>query len=152
MRTVQDAWPEQQMVHRLFTLRWTPGCMYSRVHGAADDDMTRWQIGTWSRVINEVIPQLGGDFVSIIDTRSIGEIPRGLWSALMELGAGMVRQPQRRALLAADGFAGDDQALAVQLVTAGNVRVFHEDQREQMIAWLAEPGTISPEHLDGFLS
>lgn len=153
MQTAQaQSWPEQQIVHRLFTMRWTHGCMYSRVHGADDDDMTRWQIDTWARVINEVIPQLGGDFVSIIDTRSIGAIPRGLWLALLQLAGGMSRQPMRRVLLAADGWAGDNQAEAAQLVTAGNVRVFRDDQQAQMIAWLSEPGTIEPRRLLSFLS
>lgn len=126
--------------------------MYSRVHAAADDDMTRWQIDTWAQVLNDIIPQLGGDYVSLIDTRSIGAIPRGLWVALIELAAGMIRQPSRRALIAADGCAGDEQGLAVQLLTAGNVRSFREDQREAMITWLSEAGTISPAHLDLFLS
>jgi hypothetical protein len=153
MRLAQDlAFTEQQMVHRLFTIRWTQRCMYSRVHGVEDDAMTRWQIDTWGRVIEEVLPQLGGDFVSIIDTRSIGTIPRGLWMALIQLAAGMSRKPLRRALLAADGWAGDEQAQAVQLVTAGSVRVFHDDQQEAMIAWLAEPGTIDVQRLRVFLS
>lgn len=153
MRLAQDlSFTEQQMVHRLFTIRWTHGCMYSRVHGAEDDAMTRWQIDTWARVIEEVLPQLGGDYVSIIDTRSIGTIPRGLWMALAQLAADMSRKPLRRALLAADGWAGDEQAQAAQLVTAGSVRVFHDDQREAMIAWLAEPGTIDVPRLRMFLS
>jgi hypothetical protein len=146
------AFTEQQMVHRLFTIRWTHGCMYTRVHGAEDDAMTRWQIDTWARVIEDVLPQLGGDFVSIIDTRSIGTIPRGLWMALIQLAAGMTRKPQRRALLAADGWAGDEQAQAAQLVTAGSVRVFHTDQQEPMIEWLIEPGTIDGPRLRLFLS
>lgn len=153
MRLAQDlSFTEQQMVHRLFTIRWTHGCMYSRVHGAEDDAMTRWQIDTWGRVIEDVIPQLGGDYVSTIDTRSIGTIPRGLWMALVQLAAGMSRKPLRRALLAADGWAGDEQAQAVQLVTAGSVRVFHDDQREAMIAWLAEAGTIDAQRLRVFSS
>jgi hypothetical protein len=146
------AYTEQQMVHRLFTIRWTHRCMYSRVYGAEDDAMTRWQIDTWARVIEDVLPQLGGDYVSIIDTRSIGTIPRGLWMALAQLAAGMSRKPLRRALLAADGNAGDEQAQAVQLVTAGSVRVFQDDQREAMIEWLAAPGTIDAQRLRVFLS
>lgn len=153
MRLAQDlAFTEQQVVHRLFTIRWTHGCMYSRVHGAEDDAMTRWQIDTWARVIEEVLPQLGGDYVSIIDTRSIGTIPRGLWMALVQLAAGMSRKPQRRALLAAEGWAGDEQAQAAQLVTAGSVRVFRTDQFDSMIAWLAEPQTIDAQWLRVFLS
>jgi hypothetical protein len=153
MRLAQDlAFTEQQMIHRLFTIRWTHGCMYSRVHGAEDDAMTRWQIDTWARVIEEVLPQLGGDYVSIIDTRSIGAIPRGLWMALVQLAAGMSRKPLRRVLLAADGWAGDEQAEAVQLVTAGSVRVFRADQLEPMIAWLSEPQTIDAARLRMFLS
>jgi hypothetical protein len=146
------AFTEQQMVHRLFTIRWTHGCMYTRVHGAEDDAMTRWQIDTWARVIEDVLPQLGGDYVSVIDTRSIGTIPRGLWMALIQLAAGMTRKPQRRALLAADGWAGDEQAQAAQLVTAGSVRVFHTDQLEPMVEWLTEPGTIDAARLRLFLS
>src|SRR5689334_1505086 len=98
MRPARDlsSYTEQQMVHRLFTIRWTHGCMYSRVHGAEDNAETRWQIDTWARVIEEVLPQLGGDYVSIIDTRSIGEIPRGLWMALVKLAASMSRKPLRR--------------------------------------------------------
>jgi hypothetical protein len=153
MRLAQDSsFTEQQMIHRLFTIRWTHGCMVSRVHGAEDDAMTRWQIDTWARVIEDVLPQLGGDFVSIIDTRSIGIIPRGLWMALAQLAAGMTRKPLRRALLAADGMAGDEQAQAAQLVTAGSVRVFNDDQREAMITWLAEPGTIDVPRLRMFSS
>lgn len=153
MRPAQNlAYTEQQMVHRLFTIRWTHGCMYSRIHGAEDDAATRWQIDTWARVIEEVLPQLGGDFVSIIDSRSIGTIPRGLWMALVQVAAGMSRKPLRRALLAADGWAGDEQAQAAQLVTAGSVRVFHTDQHEQMIEWLGEPGTIDATRLRLFLS
>jgi hypothetical protein len=153
MRLAQDlAFTEQQMIHRLFTIRWTHGCMYSRVHGAEDDAMTRWQIDTWARVIEEVLPQLGGDYVSIIDTRSIGAIPRGLWMALVQLAAAMSRKPLRRVLLAADGWAGDEQAEAVQLVTAGSVRVFRADQLEPMIAWLSEPQTIDAARLRMFLS
>jgi hypothetical protein len=146
------AFTEQQMVHRLFTIRWTHGCMYTRVHGAEDDAMTRWQIDTWARVIEDVLPQLGGDYVSVIDTRSIGTIPRGLWMALIQLAAGMTRKPLRRALLAADGWAGDEQAQAAQLVTAGSVRVFHTDQQEPMVEWLTEPGTIDATRLRLFLS
>lgn len=153
MRLAQDSsFSEQQMIHRLFTIRWTYGCMYSRVHGAEDDAMTRWQIDTWARVIEDVLPQLGGEFVSIIDTRSIGIIPRGLWMALAQLAAGMSQKPLRRALLAADGMAGDEQAQAAQLVTAGSVRVFHDDQREAMLTWLAEPGTIDIPRLRVFSS
>jgi hypothetical protein len=114
--------------------------------------MTRWQIDTWARVIEDVIPQLGGDYVSIIDTRSIGTIPRGLWMALVQLAAGMSRKPLRRALLAADGWAGDEQAQAVQLVTAGSVRVFRADQFEPMVTWLSEPQTIDAQWLRLFLS
>jgi hypothetical protein len=153
MRLAQDlGFTEQQMVHRLFTIRWTHGCMYSRVHGAEDNAETRWQIDTWARVIEEVLPQLGGDFVSIIDTRSIGVVPRGLWMALVQLAAHMSRKPMRRALLAADGWAGDDQAQAAQLVTAGSVRPFRTEQLPDMIAWLSAPGTIDAQRLRRFLS
>lgn len=152
MQTAQaESWPEQQMVHRLFTIRWTRGFMITRIHGAKDDEMTRWQLDTWARVLDEVLPQLGPSYVSINDTRSIGTIPRALWLAIAQLTAGLARQPERRALFAADGWAGDNQAEAAQLVTAGNVRVFREDQVESMITWLAQPGTIDPYRLRGFL-
>jgi hypothetical protein len=152
MRAAREHWPEQQMVHRLFTIRWTPGFMLSRITGAQDDALTRWQIDTWAKVIEDVIPQLGGDFVSIIDTRAIGVIPRGLWMALMQLAAGMSRKPLRRALLATEGWAGDEQAQAVQLVTLGNVRVFQNEQHDAMLQWLSEPGTIELERLRAFMS
>lgn len=144
MRTaLQDTWPEQQIVRRMFTMRWTHGCIYTRVHGAADDDdMTRWQIDTWSRQLEIVIPQLGGEFVSVIDTTALGEIPRSLWFALMQLLAGMSRRPNRRALIAGEGWAGDNHAEAAQLVTAGGVRVFRPLQTEAMIHWLSQIGTI----------
>lgn len=152
MRTAQqETWPEQQMVHRLFTMRWTPGCAYTRVYGADDDDLTRWQIDTWAAVLDDVIPQLGEGFVTIIDTTSLGAIPRGLWLALVQLSASMAREPVRRALLAAEGWAGDNHAETAQLVTAGNVRVFRPGQLGEMIEWLSDAGTIDEDRLRVFL-
>lgn len=154
MRAAQRAqsWPERQQVHRQFTIRWTSGCAYTQVFGARDDDNTRWQIEAWSRVLGEVVPQLGPQFVTIIDTRAIGEIPRGLWLGLVELAATMARKPVRRALMIAEGRAGDNQAQAASLVTAGNVRIFAPAQHDAMIEWLAEGGAIEAGRLRQFLS
>jgi hypothetical protein len=153
MRTAQvETWPEQQLVHRKFTIRWTYGCMHTSVRGAADDDITRWQLDTWSQLLEDIIPQLGDEFVTIIDSRSLGAIPRGLWLALAKHTAGMSRKPVRRALLAGEGWAGDNHAEAAQLVTAGGVRVFRPGQEQQMIAWLSEAGTIDAYRLRQLLS
>ena len=148
----RQAWPERQLVQRQFTIRWTAGCASTRVFGAGDDEHTRWQIESWASVLDEVVPQLGPEFVTVIDTRRIGEIPRSLWIALMQLTAGMPRKPVRRALLAAEGWAGDNQAEAAQLVTAGNVRVFQPEQHEQMVQWLASAGTLDAARLRALLS
>jgi hypothetical protein len=55
-------------------------------------------------------------------------------------------------LLAAEGWAGDNHAEAAQLVTAGGVRVFRPSQQAQMVAWLAEVGTIDAYRLRQLMS
>jgi hypothetical protein len=141
------------MVHRLFTIRWTPGCVHTRLHGTVvDDTQTRRQIDAWAAMLDEILPQIGGEFVTIIDTSSLSQIPRSLWFELVKLTRGMIRKPTRRALIAAEGSAGDNQAEAAQLVTAGNVRVFRPEQLELALDWLAAAGTIEGHRLRRFLS
>jgi hypothetical protein len=145
-------WPEQQMVHRLFTIRWTHGCIHTRLHGTVDDDpQTRRQIEAWAAMLDEVIPQLGDEFVTIIDTSSLGQIPRSLWFELVKLTRSMSRKPTRRALIAAEGSAGDNQAETAQLVTAGSVKVFRPEQWDAALEWLADAGTIENSRLRRFL-
>ncbi|MFO7562721.1 MAG: hypothetical protein R6X02_08755 [Enhygromyxa sp.] len=149
----ETPWPEQQMVHRLFTIRWTPGCVHTLLHGTlVDDPQTRRQIDAWAGMLAEIIPELGGEFVSIIDASALGQVPRSLWFELVKLTRGMVRKPARRALIAAEGSAGDNQAETAQLVTAGSVRVFRPDQFEDAIDWVSGAGTIEGERLRLFLS
>jgi hypothetical protein len=146
-------WPEQQMVHRLFTIRWTPGCIHTRLHGmVVDDAQTRRQIDAWAAMLDEIIPQLGDEFVTIIDTSLLGQIPRSLWFELVKLTRSMSRKPVRRALIAADGSAGDNQAETAQLVTAGSVKVFRPDQWDAALDWLVEAGTIESWRLRRFMS
>ena len=154
MRTAtHEGGSDHQIVHRNFTIRWTRGCIYTRFIGPIrDDDPTRWQISSWARVLDEIIPQLPGDFCTINDTSVIGQVPRGLWRDIAELAHNMARKPLRRALVAAEGLAGDNHAEAAQLATAGYVRVFRVDQLEPMIEWLAEAGTIEAERLRHFLA
>lgn len=142
---------EHQQVYRQFAIRWMQGCMYTRVYDAADDALTRGQIDTWARALGEVVPRVGGPFVSIIDTRDIGEIPRSLWVGLVKLSAAMPRLPERRALLAAEGWLGDTQAQAVSLVTAGKVRVFRPSQFDEMVAWLADAHTLATWEIEQFI-
>ena len=141
------------MVHRLFTIRWTAGCVHTRLHGAVvDDQHTRRQIEAWSAMLEEALMDIEGDFVSIIDTSALGPVPRGLLFELVKLTRNMLRKPARRALISAEGSAGDNQAETAQLVTAGNVRAFAPDQMHAMIAWLSEAGTIEMPRLVRFLS
>jgi hypothetical protein len=146
-------WPEHQIVHRLFTIRWTPGCVHTRLHGMiVDDQQTRRQIDAWAAMLEEIIPQLGGEFVTIIDTSSLGQVPRSLWFELVKLTRSMSRKPVRRALIAAEGSAGDNQAETAQLVTAGNVRVFRPELIDAALDWLSAAGTIEGHRLRRFLS
>lgn len=141
------------MVHRLFTIRWTAGCVHTRLHGTiVDDPQTRRQIDAWAAMLDEIIPQLGGDFVTILDTSSLGQIPRSLWFELVKLTRGMLRKPVRRALIAAEGSAGDNHAETAQLVTAGNVRVFRPEQFDVALDWLAAAGTIEGLRIRRFMS
>jgi hypothetical protein len=64
----------------------------------------------------------------------------------------MSRKPVRRALIAAEGSAGDNQAETAQLVTAGSVKVFRPDQWDAALDWLAEAGTIESLRLRRFMS
>jgi hypothetical protein len=154
MRLAQlTPWPEQQMVHRLFTIRWTPGCLHTLLHGTLVDDLqTRRQIDAWAAMLDEIIPQLGGEFVSIIDTSALGQVPRGLWFELVKLTRNLIRKPARRALIVSEGCTGDNQAETAQLVTAGSVRVFRSDQHDDAIEWVAGAGTIDGDRLRRFLS
>lgn len=146
-------WPERQIVHRAFTTRWTQGCVYTRLHWhIADDQQTRGQIAAWAQLLDEVIPQLGAKFVSIIDTSALGPIPRGLLLDLVELTRSMARSPARRALLVAEGRAGDNQAETGELVTAGSVRVFRPGQIGPVVDWLGQVGAIEVNRLLRFLS
>lgn len=148
----ETPWPEQQMVHRMFTIRWTPGCVHTCLHGSIDDDVqTRRQIDAWASMLDEIIPQLGDEFVSIIDASSLGAVPRSLWFELVKLTRSMIRKPARRALIAAEGSAGDNQAETAQLVTAGSVRVFRPEQYEDALEWLTGAGTIDDDRLRWFL-
>lgn len=141
------------MVHRLFTIRWTAGCVHTRLHGTiVDDAQTRRQIDAWAAMLDEIIPQIGGEFISLIDTSSLGHVPRSLWFELVKLTRGMLRKPVRRALIAAEGSAGDNQAETAQLVTAGDVRVFRPEQFEAALDWLAAAGTIEGHRLRRFMS
>ena len=141
------------MVHRLFTIRWTPGCVHTRLHGiVVDDTQTRRQIDAWAAMLAEILPQVGSEFVTILDTSSLSQIPRSLWFELVKLTRGMIRKPARRALIAAEGSAGDNHAETAQLVTAGNVRVFRPEQLELALDWLAAAGTIEGHRLRRFMT
>ncbi len=151
MRAIEaEHWPEQQIVQRRFTIRWTRGCAYTRLHGRLGDE-SRHDIEVWAATLDEVIPQLGGDFVTVLDTTALGEIPRSLWLDLAKLAHGMIRKPLRRALIAAEGWIGDNQAQAASLATAGNVRVFEPDELDEVIAWASAAGTIDADRLRRFL-
>jgi hypothetical protein len=147
--------PERQIVHRLFTVRWMSGFAHSTWTGTgtfADDPETRQQITAWGETLRDVRPQLGPSFVTMVDTTRIGPIPRSLWLALVAMTRTIGREPVRRAILTAEGSAGDNQAETAQLVTAGNVRVFRADQIDEAIAWLGSTGVVTPERLRRFFS
>ena len=134
---------EQEIVHQLFSIRWTTGCTFTRLHGHLDDSgRVREQIDTWARTLVEIIPQTGHAHVSLLDTTSLGEIPRELWLDLAKMVHQLPRKPMRRAVMTADGWRGDNQAQTGQLITAGHIRVFGPDEREAMIRWASQAGTI----------
>lgn len=139
-----------QLVRRHFTIRWTPGCIVTRLHGELDLG-AKLDIHHWAQTLAEVIPQMPGEFVTLLDTSQLGDIPRGLWFDLAKLAHEMIRKPQRRALIVAEGGVGDDQAQAAQLVTAGSVRAFTPDELDAAIEWLAKANTISVERLRDFV-
>lgn len=138
-----------QLVRRHFTIRWTTGCIVTQLHGELDLG-AKIDIQHWAQTLAEVIPQMPGEFVTILDTSQLGDIPRGLWFDLAKLAHEMIRKPQRRALIVAEGGLGDNQAQAAQLVTAGSVRAFTPDEIDAAIDWLAEANTISAERLRDF--
>jgi hypothetical protein len=139
-----------QLVRRHFTIRWTEGCIATRLHGEVDLG-AKLDIQHWAQELAQIIPQMPGEFVTILDTSQLGDIPRGLWFDLAKLAHEMIRKPKRRALIVAEGGLGDNQAQAAQLVTAGSVRAFTPDEIEDAIEWLAEAGTISSERLSDFV-
>ena len=142
---------ERQSVHRMFTIRWMPGFMHTRIHGDGDEADIRSQIAAWSAMLREVIPELGPRYVSLIDATDFGGVPKTLWFALVELARNMSQSPVRRVLVTAEGRIGDAQAETAQLVTAGNVRVFRPDQLETALAWLAEAKVLDAATLSAFL-
>lgn len=145
--------PERQVVHRLFAVRWTGGFVHTTLGGSfADDPETRQQITAWGETLRDIVPQLGGPFATMIDATRIGPIPRSLWLALIAMTRTIAREPERRAIITAEGSAGDNQAETAQLVTAGNVRVFRADQIDEAIAWVGSAGSITPERLRRFFS
>jgi hypothetical protein len=146
------AGPERQTIHRMFTIRWMPGLLHTRLHGQISDEAdVRAQIAAWAGMLREVIPELGPRFVSLIDGSTFGDIPRSLRLELVQLAHGVSVQPVRRVVLTAEGRIGDSQAEAAQLVTAGNVRVFGPEQLDAAIAWLAEVEVVDAIQLARFL-
>jgi hypothetical protein len=139
-----------QLVRRYFTIRWTTGCIATQLHGELDLG-AKLDIQHWAKTLLEIIPQMSGEFVTILDASQLGEIPRGLWFDLAKLAHEMIRKPLRRAIIVAEGGLGDDQAQAAQLVTAGMVRAFTPDEIEDACDWLAEADTISSEALREFV-
>ncbi|NVB36277.1 hypothetical protein G6O69_00435 [Pseudenhygromyxa sp. WMMC2535] len=144
MRAAHETlWPDQQIVHRLFSIRWTVGCTFTRLHGTlADDAQTRAQIDSWLHLLGEIIPQTGHTHVSVLDTSELSDVPRGLWLDLAKRIHAMPRRPLRRAVMTADGWRGDNQAQVGQLITAGHVRAFNLDETNAMIRWVTQAGTI----------
>lgn len=138
-----------ELVRRHFTISWTAGCIATRLHGEVDLG-AKLDIHHWAQTLAEVIPKMQGEFVTILDTSQLGDIPRGLWFDLAKLAHEMIRKPQRRALIVAEGGLGDNQAQAAQLVTAGLVRAFTPDELDVAIEWLAEANTISADDLRDF--
>lgn len=138
-----------QLVRRHFTIRWTTGCIATQLHGELDLG-AKLDIHHWAQTLVEIIPKMSGEFVTILDTSQLGDIPRGLWFDLAKLAHEMVRKPLRRAIIVAEGGVGDNQAQAAQLVTAGMVRAFTPDELEDAFDWLAEANTISSDELREF--
>jgi hypothetical protein len=139
-----------QLAWRHFTIRWIEGCIVTRIHGELDLG-AKLDIQRWADTLAEIIPQMKGEFVTVIDTSELGDIPRGLWFDLAKLAHEMIRKPKRRALIVADGGAGDNQAQAAQLVTAGLVRAFTVDEIDAAIEWLAQARTLPLADLRDFL-
>jgi hypothetical protein len=143
---------ERQVVHRLFTMRWMAGCTHTRMHGSMVDDLgTRQQIHSYAATLREISPQVGMPFVSLVDMSALGPIPRELWLALIELMRNLVSNPERRAVITAEGRIGDSQAEAAQLITAGGVRVFQTDQLDVAVDWLCDANVVEPAQLRRFL-
>lgn len=145
-------WTEQQVVHRLFTIRWTRGATYTRLHGQLQDDAnTRREMDAWGKALQEIIPQTGGPYVSLLDTTGLSEIPRSLWLDVARLVHQLPRQAERRAVMTAEGWVGDNQAETGQLVTAGHIRAFKPGEIDEMIRWAAQAGTIPAAYLRAFV-
>ncbi len=140
-----------ELVRRHFTIRWTEGVIATRLHGEVDLG-AKLDIQFWAQTLAEIIPQIEGEFVTILDASRLGDIPRGLWFDLAKLAHEMARKPQRRAMIVAEGWLGDNQAQAAQLVTAGKVRAFTPDELDDAIDWLAEAGTLDADSLRAFLA
>lgn len=139
-----------QLAWRHVSIRWVEGCIATRLHGEVDLG-AKLDIQRWGQTLAEIVPQMKGEFVTIIDTSDLGDIPRPLWFDLAKLAHEMIRKPKRRALIVAEGWLGDNQAQAAQLATAGNVRVFTPDEIDVAIEWLAEAKTLAEDDLRDFL-
>ena len=143
---------ERELVHRQFTIRWTRGCVHTRLYGQLFDDLgSRAQLSAWARALDEAAPELGDEFVGLVDVSRLGPIPRPLWLDFMDITRAQVRPPKRRAVVTAEGRIGDEHAKVAQLVTAGHVRAFQPAQLDDAIAWLGQTGIVDSVQLYGFL-
>lgn len=146
------SWPERQLVQRSFTIRWTHGCVITRLHAVLRDDArTRGSMHGWAQTMAEVIPQTGPAHVAIFDTRKASAIPRELWLELAQMIHALPRQPLRRALLVGEGLVGDNHAETAQLITAGRVRVFEPCEHDALPAWVAAAGTLERRRAEYFI-
>lgn len=156
MLSTLDPASERQVVQRMFTVRWTRGCIYSQLHGQLSDDArARAEVLGWGGVLRDIMPQVTaglGTYVSVIDATALSAVPRGLWLSIARMVANLPARPHSRALIASDGWAGDNHAETAQLVTAGSVRVFKPAEIEAAMAWLSRAGLIEAEQLRRFLS
>lgn len=145
--------PERHIVHRQFTVRWTRACVFTQLHGELCDQAEgRAAIANWSAVLREAVAQVGDRFVSVVDASNLGEVPRPLWLELAQLVHRLPRQPERRAVLIAEGARGDNQAQAIQLATAGHARFFATVDLLLATSWLAEAQVIDERRLLEFLA
>ncbi|GEM_PF-5396580 len=139
---------ERQIVHANFTVRWTRGCVLTRLHGGCPDDTEgRTIIGQCAIVLTEAIRSAGPRWVSVLDMRGYGEVPQPLWLDLARLVHGLPSRPLHRAVILAEGGVGDSQAQTSQLITAGHARFFSQLGDPAMLAWLTGGGTIDAPRL-----